>query len=94
MASLALLATTAIDPNPIFDAAAYTMTVATTANGIRQRVAAPGAAPLDVLHVRRCSNSATALRNSLTPRPPSYRSSAAPTSANRIRRQKTPSPRS
>ena len=50
--SLALLASAAIDPNPIFDAAAYTTTVATTANGIRQRVAAPGAAPLDVLHVR------------------------------------------
>ena len=50
--ALSFLATAAIDPNPIFDAAAYTTTVATTANGIRQRVAAPGAAPLDVLHVR------------------------------------------
>ena len=49
--AFAFLATAVIDPNPIFDAAAYTTTVATTANGIRQRVAAPGAAPLDVLHV-------------------------------------------
>ena len=49
--AFSLLATAAIDPNPIFDAAAYTTTVATTANGIRQRVEAPGAAPLDVLHV-------------------------------------------